>query len=97
MIESFDEALGLESSRSEDLTNNNSLAELDLNKLTDFYLAMGWQADADAEFFFENVSLRDLSLEELKVLYLMQLTEAQKMSDPLAILCQLDSKWGEDK
>lgn len=53
---------------------------------------MGWQADAEAAFFFENVRLQDLSLEELKVLYLMQLTESQKMSDPLAKLCQLDSE-----
>lgn len=96
MIDSFDEATGLESPRSEDLTNTGALAELDLNKLTDFYLAMGWQADADAAFFFESVRLQDLSFEELKVLYLMQLTESQKMSDPLAILCELDSNWGEN-
>ena len=92
MIDPFDEAKGLEPS-SEYLSNTaGSLAELDLNKLTDFYIAMGWQADADAAFFFENVRLQDLSLEELKVLYLMQLTESQKMSDPLAKLCQLDSE-----
>ena len=92
MIDPFDEAKSLEP-RSEDLScTAGTLAELDLNKLTDFYLAMGWQADADAAFFFENVRLQDLSLDELKILYLMQLTESQKMSDPLAILCQLDSE-----
>ena len=92
LIDPFDEAKGLDP-RSEDLFNTaGALAELDLNKLTDFYLAMGWQADAEAAFFFETVRFQDLSLEELKVLYLMQLTESQKMSDPLAKLCQLDSE-----
>ena len=82
MIDPFDEAKGLEP-RSEDLSNHaGALAELDLNKLTDFYLAMRWQADAEAAFFFETVRLQDLSLEELKVLYLMQLTESQKCRTP---------------
>ena len=97
MIDPFDEAKGLEPGPEDLSSNAGALAELDLNKLTDFYLAMGWQADAEAAFFFENVRLQDLSLEELKVLYLMQLTESQKMSDSLAKLCQLDSKWGEGK
>jgi hypothetical protein len=92
LIDPLDEAKGLEP-RSEDLSNTaGALAELDLNKLPDFYLAMGWQADAEAALFFENLRLQDLSLEELKVLYLMQLTESQKMSDLLAKLCQLDSE-----
>lgn len=96
MSNSFDETSGLGSPRSDDQSETaGSLAELDLTRLPDFYKAMGWQADADAAFFFESVRLQDLSLEELKVLYLMNLTEKQKMSDPLAILCQLESKWGE--
>ena len=66
--------------------------ELDLRLIQDFYRAIGWDNLAQAEFFFETASLYKLSLEELKILYLLQLTEEQKMSDPLAILCQLDSE-----
>jgi hypothetical protein len=69
-----------------------SPAELDLSRLEDLYRALGWDYQAQADFFFETVSIYMLSLEELKILYLLQLTEEQKMSDPLAILCQLDSE-----
>jgi hypothetical protein len=69
-----------------------SPAELDLSRVEGLYRALGWDYQAQADFFFETVSIYMLSLEELKILYLLQLTEEQKMSDPLAILCQLDSE-----
>ena len=69
-----------------------SPAELDLSQVGNLYQALGWDYQAQADFFFETVSIYMLSLEELKILYLLQLTKEQKMSDPLAILCQLDSE-----
>jgi hypothetical protein len=71
-----------------------SFAELDLSRVEDLYRALGWGYQAQADFFFETVSIYMLSLEELKILYLLQLTDEQKMSDPLAKLCQLDWDWG---
>ena len=69
-----------------------STHELDLSRVGDLYRALGWDQQTQADFFFETVNIYMLSLEELKILYLLQLTEEQKMSDPLAILCQLDSE-----
>jgi hypothetical protein len=71
-----------------------STHELDLSRVGNLYLALGWDQQTQADFFFETVSIYMLSLEELKILYLLQLTDKQKMSDPLAKLCQLDSEWG---
>jgi hypothetical protein len=71
-----------------------SPAELDLSRVGDLYRALGWDQQTQADFFFETVSIYMLSLEELKILYLLQLTDEQKMSDPLAKLCQLDWDWG---
>jgi hypothetical protein len=66
--------------------------ELDLSRVGDLYRALGWDQQTQADFFFETVNIYMLSLEELKILYLLQLTDKQKMSDPLAKLCQLDSE-----
>lgn len=72
----------------------STATEHDLSDLGTFYRALGWNSDEQANFFFETVSIFQLSLEELKILYLLQLSDKQKMSDPLAKLCQLDSDLG---
>lgn len=68
--------------------------ELDLSRVEDLYRALGWDNQAQVDFSFETVSIHIPSMEELKILYLLQLSNKQKMSDPLAKLCQLDSDWG---
>ena len=73
-------------------TSGSQATEPNLEDLDEFYRAMGWGNKEKADFFFATVSIYSLSLEELKILYLLQLTDEQKMSDPLAKLCQLDSE-----
>jgi hypothetical protein len=72
----------------------NTITAEDLSDLGAFYQALGWNSEERANFFFETASIFQLSLEELKILYLLQLRDNQKMSDPLAKLCQLDWDWG---
>jgi hypothetical protein len=84
--------LTISNSPDSDPVGTGSPAELDLSRVGDLYLALGWDQQTQADFFFETVNIYMLSLEELKILYLLQLTDKQKMSDPLAKLCQLDSE-----
>jgi hypothetical protein len=86
--------LTISNSRESRSVGTGSPAELDLSRVENLYRALGWDNQVQADFFFETVSIYMLSLEELKILYLLQLTDRQKMSDPLAKLCELDWDWG---